>query len=185
MATESSSSGNKAWLRAAIALLVFIAIIALIVFLDPDNLYSWIKAFHIVAVIAWMAGMLYLPRLFIYHFDTRPGSESSELFKVMERRLLRIIMTPAMMLTWILGLTLVWKMLPPDGWLDWMRDNLWLLVKLSSVILLTGVHVYLSRAQRAFLDDERPLSQRRWRMINELPALLMIVIVLMVVLKPF
>lgn len=177
MAIETSPSGNKAWLRAAIALVVFVAVIALIVFLDPDNLYLWIKAFHIMAVIAWMAGLLYLPRLFVYHFDTPPGSESSELLKVMERRLLRIIMNPAMMLTWMLGLYLAWTVFRFQG--------VWLHVKLLSVVLLTGVHVYLGRAHRAFERDERPKSQRHWRIINELPALLMIVIVLMVVLKPF
>jgi putative membrane protein len=177
MATEVSSSGNKAWLRAAIALLVFIVIVALIVFLDPDNLYLWIKAFHIMAVIAWMAGLLYLPRLFVYHFETSRGSESSELFKVMERRLLGIIMTPAMMLAWMLGLYLAWTVFRFQGG--------WLHVKLLCVVLLTGVHVHLSRAHRAFLRDERPRSQRHWRIMNELPALLLIVIVLMVVLKPF
>jgi putative membrane protein len=177
MANEATSSGNKAWLRAAVALLVFVAIIALIVFLDPDDLYLWIKAFHIMAVIAWMAGLLYLPRLFVYHSGTEAGSESSELFKVMEGRLLKIIMNPAMMLTWLLGLYLAWTAFRFQGG--------WLHVKLLGVVLLTGVHVHFSRAQRAFLRDERPQSQRHWRIMNELPALLMIVIVLMVVLKPF
>jgi putative membrane protein len=177
MAVETSSSGNRAWLRAGVALVVFVAVIAAIVLLDPGNLYLWIKAFHIMAVIAWMAGLLYLPRLFVYHFATNPGSESSELFKVMERRLLKIIMMPAMMLTWLLGLYLAWTVFRFQGG--------WLHVKLASVVLLTGVHVHLSGAQRAFLNDERPRSQRHWRIMNELPALLMIVIVLMVVLKPF
>ena len=177
MAEEASSSGNKAWLRAGIALVVFVALVALIVILDPDNLYLWIKAFHVMAVIAWMAGLLYLPRLFIYHFATKPGSEASELFKVMERRLIKIIMTPAMMLAWMLGLYLAWTVFGFQGG--------WLHVKLLSVVLLTGVHVYLSRAHGAFSRDERPRSQRHWRIMNEVPALLMIVIVLMVVLKPF
>lgn len=175
--TGEPSSGNKAWLRAGIALGVFVAVIALVVRLDPDDLYLWIKAFHIMAVIAWMAGLLYLPRLFVYHFDTRPGSESSELFKVMEGRLLKIIMTPAMMLAWLLGLYMAWTVFGFHGG--------WLHIKLLSVALLTGIHVYLSRAHRAFAHDERPKSQRHWRMMNEVPALLMIVIVLMVVLKPF
>ena len=177
MTDQVSPSGSKAWLRAGIALGVFIAVVALVALLDPDNLYLWIKAFHVMAVIAWMAGLLYLPRLFVYHFETRPGSESSELFKVMEHRLLRIIMTPAMMLAWLLGLYLAWTAFGFHGG--------WLHVKLLSVVLLTGVHVYLSRAHRAFLRDERPKSQRHWRIMNEVPALLMIVIVLMVVLKPF
>lgn len=174
---DKTSAGNKAWLRAGTALCVFIAIIALIVAFDPDNLYLWIKAFHVMAVIAWMAGLLYLPRLFIYHFETEPGSQSSELFKVMERRLIKIIMSPAMMLAWLLGLYLAWTAFGFQGG--------WLHVKLLGVVVLTGMHVYFSRAYRAFSRDERPKSQRHWRIMNEVPALLMIVIVLMVVLKPF
>jgi putative membrane protein len=177
MARLSSPSGSKAWLRAGIALSVFVIVIALIAALDPDNLYLWIKAFHIMAVIAWMAGLLYLPRLFIYHFDTRPGSEASEMFKLMEGRLYRIIMTPAMMFAWLLGLYLAWTVFRFQGG--------WLHVKLLGVALLTAVHIYYGRSYRAFLADERPRSQRHWRIMNEVPALLMIVIVLMVVLKPF
>lgn len=177
MNSPASPSGSKAWIRAGTALSIFVIVIALILILDPDNLYLWIKAFHIVSVIAWMAGLLYLPRLFIYHFDVAPGSEASELFKVMEGRLLRIIMNPAMMLSWALGLYLAWTAFAFQGG--------WLHVKLLSVVLLTGVHVYYGRAWRAFQRDERPASQRHWRIANEAPALLMIVIVLMVVLKPF
>jgi len=177
MTIQAPASGSKAWVRAGTALSVFVIIIALIVILDPDNLFLWIKAFHVIAVISWMAGLLYLPRLFIYHFETKPGSESSELFKVMERRLLKIIMGPAMMLAWALGLYLAWDVFRFQGG--------WLHVKLLCVVLLTGVHVYYSRAHEAFIRDERPKSQRHWRIMNEVPAVLMIVIVLMVVLKPF
>ena len=177
MSVEQPSSGSRAWIRAATALSVFVIVIALIIILDPDNLYLWIKAFHIIAVIAWMSGLLYLPRLFIYHFATQPGSESSELFKMMEQRLLKIIMNPAMMLTWALGLYMAWHAFTFQGG--------WLHAKLLLVVLLTGVHVYYSRAQRAFLRDQRPKSQRHWRIMNEAPAVLMIAIVLMVVLKPF
>jgi putative membrane protein len=177
MASPIGTSGSRAWIRAATALSVFVIVVVLIVILDPDNLYLWIKAFHVIAVISWMAGLLYLPRLFIYHFDTSPGSESSELFKVMERRLLKIIMNPAMMLAWIFGLYLAWDAFRFQGG--------WLHVKLLSVVLLTAVHVYYSRAYRAFEREERPRSQRHWRIMNEAPALLMILIVLMVVLKPF
>lgn len=176
MAREMSS-GGRAWIRAATALAVFVAAIALIVALDPDNLYLWIKSFHISAVIAWMAGLLYLPRLFIYHFQTAVGSEASELFKVMEGRLLKIIMGPAMMLAWLLGLYLAWDVYGFRGG--------WLHAKLLCVVLITAVHVYYGRAYRAFLADGRPKSQRHWRIMNEAPALLMIIIVLMVVLKPF
>ena len=177
MAEETTSSGSRAWFRAGITVAVFVMIIVAIVVLDPDNLYLWIKAFHVVAVISWMAGMLYLPRLFVYHFATKAGSETSELFKVMERRLLKIIMGPAMMLTWVLGLYLAWDIFRFQGG--------WLHVKLLCVVLLTAVHVYYSRAHRAFVRDERPKTQRHWRIMNEAPALLLIVIVLMVVLKPF
>ena len=177
MNNQTSSSASKAWIRAGVALCLFVIALALVVIVDAENAYLWIKAFHIVAVIAWMAGLLYLPRLFIYHFETAPGSESSELFKVMERRLLKIIMGPAMMLTWVLGLYLAWYAFGFQGG--------WLHVKLLCVVLLTGVHVYYSRAFRAFLRDERPKNQRHWRIMNEAPALLMIIIVLMVVVKPF
>lgn len=177
MTGSPSPSGNRAWYRAATALFVFVLAILAISLLDPDNLYLWLKSFHIMAVIAWMAGLFYLPRLFIYHFETKAGSETSELFKTMEGRLFRIIMNPAMMLAWILGLYLAWDVFAFRGG--------WLHVKLFSVVLLTAVHVYYGRAYRAFLRDERPRSQRHWRIMNEAPALLMIVIVLMVVLKPF
>jgi putative membrane protein len=149
----------------------------LIALLDPDQAYEWIKAFHIMAIIAWMASLLYLPRLFIYHFQTQRGSEASELFKVMERRLYRIIMNPAMMLSWLAGLYMAWTVFGFHGG--------WLHLKLLSVVALTGVHIYFGRAVRAFHRDERPRSQRHWRILNEVPALLMIVIVIMVVLKPF
>ena len=140
-------------------------------------MYEWIKALHVIAVIAWMAGLFYLPRLFIYHWATTVGSEASELFKVMESRLYRIIMNPAMMIAWVLGLYLALE----AGWFS----QGWMHVKLAAVVVLTGAHVYFGRAVGAFGRDERPLSQRHWRMLNEVPTLLMMAIVLMVVLKPF
>jgi putative membrane protein len=177
MTVERGRSGSKAWLWAAIALGVFIAIVAGVVVADPERAQLWITAFHVMAVISWMAGLLYLPRLFIYHCDTRPGSESSELFKRMERRLYRVIMNPAMMLSWALGLYLAWSVYGfQPGWLH---------AKLAGVVALTGAHVYFGRAVAAFGRDERPGSQRRWRLLNEVPALLMIVIVVMVIVKPF
>lgn len=175
--SAAAPAGNRAWLRAAIALGVFVALIGAIGLADPDNLYLWIKSFHVIAIIAWMAGLLYLPRLFIYHFDTKPGSEASELFKTMERRLYRIIMTPAMMIAWVLGLYLAWEGFAFQGG--------WLHVKIFSVVLLTAAHVHFGRAQKRFAADERPGSQRNWRILNEVPALLMMLIVVMVVLKPF
>jgi putative membrane protein len=177
MSEQEDISGRKAPLRAGIAFGVFVLIVAAIYLADPDNLDLWMKAFHVMAVISWMAGLFYLPRLFIYHHQTKVGSESSELFKVMESRLYRAIMNPAMMIAWVLGLHLAWSSFAFHGG--------WLHIKLLMVVLLTGVHIHYGRALRAFARDERPRSQRYWRIMNEVPVFLMIVIVLMVVLKPF
>jgi putative membrane protein len=173
---NGTDAGAGSGLRAGIALGVFVAAAVAIYFLS-DNAYLWFKALHIMAVIAWMAGLFYLPRLFIYHHDKAPGSESSETFKVMEMRLYRFIMNPSMMIAWVFGLFIAWQ-----G--QWFTAG-WLHVKLLAVIALTVTHVYYGRAVGAFARDERPLTARHWRMLNEVPALLMIVIVLMAVLKPF
>jgi putative membrane protein len=139
--------------------------------------YEWLKALHIISVIAWMAGMLYLPRLFVYHCSAPVGSELSETFKVMERRLLRAIMNPAMIATWVLGLWLVWQ-----GGL--LRAS-WLHAKLVLVIAMSGVHGMLSRYRRDFAADQNRHSEKFYRILNEVPTLLMIAIVLLVVIKPF
>jgi putative membrane protein len=146
--------------------------------LTEHHLYEWIKAFHIIAVIAWMAGMLYLPRLFVYHVVTEPGSRQSETFKVMERRLLRAIINPAMVATWLLGLGLAFDQ-------GWFRPQHWLDAKLALVLVLSAVHGFFARWMKAFAADARPYSQKFFRIINEIPTLLMIGIVLLVVLKPF
>jgi protoporphyrinogen IX oxidase len=140
-------------------------------------MYEWLKAFHIIAVIAWMAGMLYLPRLFVYHCEADVGSIQSETFKVMERRLLRAIITPAMIATWVLGLWLAWQ----GGWFK----APWLHAKLLLVILMSGVHGMLSRYVKDFAADRRRKSQKFFRIINEIPTVLMILIVILVVVKPF
>ena len=140
-------------------------------------LYLWIKAFHIIAVISWMAGMLYLPRLFVYHCEAEAGSKQSETFKVMERRLLKAIINPAMIATWIFGLWLVWL----GGW----EKAGWLHAKLALVIVLSGLHGWLVSLWRAFAEDKNRHSQRFYRIINEVPAVMMVGIVLLVVLKPF
>ena len=140
-------------------------------------MYEWLKAFHIIAVIAWMAGMLYLPRLFVYHCAAEPGSVQSETFKVMERRLLRAIINPAMIATWLLGLWLVWL----GGWML----APWFHLKLALVIVMSGVHALLARYVRDFAADRNRHSQKFYRIINEVPTVLMIAIVLVVVLKPF
>jgi putative membrane protein len=138
--------------------------------------YEWIKAFHVIAVIAWMAGMLYLPRLFVYHCTAEPGSRQSETFKVMERRLLRAIVNPAMIAAWLLGLGLVYE----GGWVS----AHWLQTKFVLVLGLSGVHGLLARWVRDFAADRNAHTQRFYRILNEIPAVLMIVIVILVVVKP-
>jgi len=146
-------------------------------FLAPA--YPWVKALHLIAVIAWMAGLFYLPRLFIYHMQVPAGDSRSEIFKVMERRLLRAIMNPAMIATWLFGLALI---LTP-GVVDWTAG--WWHLKFTSVLLMTWFHMDLAKARKAFEADQRPRTERGWRMLNEVPTVLMIVIVLMVIAKPF
>ncbi len=140
-------------------------------------MYLWIKAFHIIAVVAWMAGMLYLPRLFVYHCEAEPGSKQSETFKVMERRLLRFIINPAMIATWALGLWLAWQGgLFTAGWLHW---------KIALVLALSGVHGLFARWVKDFATDKNRHSQKFYRITNEIPTVLLIFIVLLAVLKPF
>ena len=145
-------------------------------------MYEWIKAFHIIAVIAWMAGMLYLPRLFVYHCAAETGSVQSETFKVMERRLLRAIINPAMVATWVFGLWLAW--LGPDSRYGWFASG-WLWAKIILVLGLSAVHGLLARWRKDFAQDRNRHSQKFYRIINEVPTVLMILIVLLVVLKPF
>lgn len=140
-------------------------------------MYLWIKAFHIIAVISWMAGMLYLPRLFVYHASAQPHSEQSETFKVMEYRLITFIMTPAMGVTWVLGIVLVLQ-----G--RWFFAG-WFLAKLTLVIAMTLMHGLLSHWAADFRYDRNRHTQKYYRIINEIPTILMIVIVLLVSVKPF
>jgi protoporphyrinogen IX oxidase len=137
----------------------------------------WLKAFHIMAVVAWFAGLFYLPRLFVYHAGAKPGSELSETLKVMEHRLLTAIMTPAMAAVWILGLTLAyWEGAFSDGWLH---------AKLALVFLLSGFQGALSRWTNDFAADRNTRSAKFYRVANEVPTVFLILIVLLVVLKPF
>lgn len=137
----------------------------------------WIKALHVIAIISWMAGLLYLPRLFVYHAVEPVGSEASERFKVMERRLMAAIMRPAMAVAWLSGLWLAWSSFRFQGG--------WLHAKLLFVVLLSVHHEFQARWLRAFAGDQRPHSQRFFRIQNEVPTLLMIGIVVMVIVKPF
>lgn len=141
--------------------------------------YLWIKAFHIISVISWMAGMLYLPRLFVYHTEAEPGSQQSETFKVMERKLLRGIINPSMILAFVFGGLLL--LIP--GIVNWSDGWIW--VKLAMVLVLGGIHGELSRYRRDFEKDNNRKSQTFYRVINEVPAVLMIIIVIMVAVKPF
>ena len=163
--------------RAVIALIITVAAFAAISLLAGSAAYDWLKALHVIAIISWMAGMLYLPRLFIYHCDAEKGSQQSETFKVMEGRLLRVIMNPAMIVAWVLGLWLMWQ----AGF--WKSG--WMYAKLLSVLALSACHGYFSAAVRAFAEDRNTKPPRHWRLMNEVPTLLMIVIVVLVIVKPF
>lgn len=140
-------------------------------------LYDWLKALHVISVIAWMAGMLYLPRLYVYHCEATPGSKESETFKVMERRLLKAIINPAMGATWIFGVSI--------AWLGHHWDQPWFWAKVALVLGMQGAHGGLVHWQRAFAEDRNIHSQRFYRFVNEVPTLLMIGIVILVIVKPF
>lgn len=140
-------------------------------------MYLWIKAFHLVAVISWMAGLLYLPRLFVYHAASKPGSEQSETFKTMERRLLKFIMVPAMILTWLLGIVLVLE--------TQAFAATWLQIKFVLVIAMTLMHGLMAHWAAEFGFDRNRHSQKFYRIVNEIPTGLMILIVLLAVVKPF
>lgn len=145
--------------------------------LVSTELYLWLKAVHIIAVIAWMAGMLYLPRLFVYHCEVERGSPESERFKSMERRLMRAIINPSMIAVWVLGLTLaVVTHAYTQGWLQ---------LKFVLVLVLSGIHGFFATCLKAFARDENRRTQRFYRILNEVPAALMVLIVLLAVIKPF
>ena len=140
-------------------------------------MFLWLKALHVIAIISWMAGLLYLPRLFVYHSQTGLGTQQGETFKVMERRLYRYIMNPAMMVAWLTGLTLVWL----GGYIT----DAWLQAKLVLVVLMTIAHVHLGSLAQAFGRDKNSKSERYYRIINEVPTLIMIAVVILVIVKPF
>jgi protoporphyrinogen IX oxidase len=140
-------------------------------------LYLWLKAFHVIAVIAWMAGMLYLPRLFVYHSDAPKDSIQSETFKIMERRLLKAIINPAMAVTWVLGLYLVW-----DG--GWYTSG-WMHAKFALVLIMSGLHGVYVRRLKDFAADKNTKPAKYYRILNEVPTVLMIGIVILVIVKPF
>ena len=137
----------------------------------------WIKALHVISVIAWMAGLFYLPRLFVYHVDAPIGSQQSETFKVMERRLLKAIMNPALIAVWVTGLLTAYE--------EQAFTDHWLHLKLLLVVIMSGFHGFLSRYTRMFAADANKHSGRFYRIINEIPTVLMVVIVFLVIVKPF
>jgi protoporphyrinogen IX oxidase len=142
--------------------------------------YPWTKALHVLAVVSWMAGLLYLPRLFVYHAECAvPGSAMSDTFKLMERRLLRGIMLPASIATWLFGLALA---LTP-GVVSWNSDG-WIYIKLAAVLVLTWFHHWLGRRRKDFAADRNTVSGRTYRLMNELPTLALIVITVMVIVRP-
>lgn len=169
--------GMRAARKAASALVFFAIVGAGIMLAGPVEAYPWIKALHVIAIISWMAGMLYLPRLFIYHSDCDPSSQQAKTFAVMETRLMKVIMTPAMIVSWILGLYLAWQVFAFQGG--------WLHAKIAAVVALSGVHGYFAKAVKSFGRGEYVGTPRYWRMMNEAPTLLMILIVVLAVVKPF
>jgi protoporphyrinogen IX oxidase len=175
--TSNTNSTGQAMLRMSIGIVTLIVLTALLFFFASDSFYPWAKVIHVLAVISWMAGMLYLPRLLVYHADAEKGSVQSETFKVMERRLLRGIINPAMIVTWVFGLWLAWKGFGFHGG--------WLHAKIGAVLLLSAVHGYLAGAVRKFAEDRNEKPARHWRIVNEIPTLLMIAIVILVIVKPF
>jgi len=168
---------SQPMLRAGIALAITLALFVGLLLWNPSTLALWLKAFHVIAVIAWMAGMLYLPRLFVYHCEAEIGSKQSETFKVMERRLLRAIINPAMIATWVLGLWLAYDQ-------GYFRSG-WLHGKLLLVLILSAMHGVFSLWVRDFAADRNAHSQKFYRIVNEVPAVLMIGIVVLVIVKPF
>ena len=143
--------------------------------------YLWLKAVHVVAVMSWMAGLLYLPRLFVYHAGSAPGSDRAEMLSAMERRLLRIIMLPALAVTWLTGATLAWFL--ATGAI--VTGFGWLAVKIVAVIALSALHMRLAWHRRMFANGDNQHSEKYFRVINEAPTVLLIIIVVMVIVKPF
>ena len=161
-------------LRAAVIALV---VTALMIWIIQSDGYLWMKVLHIVAIISWMAGLLYLPRLFVYHCEAEVGSKQSETFKVMERRLLKAIMVPAMIASWAAGLWLGWELS--------LFGDLWFQLKLLLAVTLTWVHWFYANSVQEFAEDRNQRPQRFYRFMNEVPTLLMIGIVILVVVRPF
>ena len=172
----SAEEGRKAGWKAGLAIVGVIAAALAGMIINPPWLYGWMKVLHLVAVISWMVGLFYMPRLFVYHADSVIGGEADVTFRIMERRLLKVIMGPAMMVSWAVGLWLAY-----DGF---GFSGLWLWVKIAGVAGLTAFHVFLGKAVRDFAAGKNHRTARQWRMLNEIPTVLMILVIIMVVIKP-
>lgn len=171
------SDTRRRIIRTVASLAITAVLVAALLWWQPSWLYPWLKAVHVIAIIAWMAGILYLPRLFVYHCEAEAGSCQSETFKVMERRLLTVIINPSMVTAWALGLWLAW-----DG--GWFASP-WFHAKLVLVAAMSGLHGYYVRWVNDFGTDHNRHDQKFYRIINEVPTLLMIGIVVLVIVKPF
>lgn len=168
---------SKASRRASIAIFIFVGALLILFLNEPENIFLWVKSFHLIAVISWMAGLLYLPRLFINHIVAQDNPEQAMLFSNMEERLLKIIMTPAMIITWVLGLWMVYYIYEGAGY--------WLWIKLVLVFILSGVHGFFEKSARLFSENKNIHSDRFWRLFNEVPTVIMIFVVILVIVKPF
>lgn len=177
MASLAEPSALKQYGEHALALVILALVVAGLVYVLPAGAYLWMKALHVIAVIAWMAGLLYLPRLFVYHVDAEIGSVQSETFKVMERRLMKAIMTPAMIVSTITGF---WIAIAVHGF-----QGGWLHAKLVLIVVLFAMHGHLAASVRRFAGDNNLRSSRYWRFMNEVPTLAMIGIVVLVIVQPF
>ncbi|NJL08131.1 MAG: protoporphyrinogen oxidase HemJ [Methylacidiphilales bacterium] len=173
----AAMSTAKVVQRAVMALVITAALAGMLIYGASPTAVLWLKSLHIMAVIAWMAGMFYLPRLFVYHTTVPVGSQASETFKVMERKLLRYIMNPAMVVSWAIGLWLAWNIYHFEGG--------WLWAKIVAVVALSTAHGYFAMGVRHFAEDRNTRSERHWRIVNEVPTLLMVAIVIFVVVKGF
>ena len=158
------------------AIVIAAVIAALFIWIVPNGAYPWMKTLHVLAIISWMAGLLYLPRLFVYHCEAEPGTTQSETFKVMERRLFKGIMTPAMIASWSAGLWLAWD--------QNLFGEHWFQLKLALVVVLTWTHWFYANCLAEFAEDRNQRPQRFYRFMNEVPTLLMIGIVIMVIVRP-
>lgn len=176
MAASRAEVGTRVK-RTVVSLAITAAVLVASIYGIGPGVYDWVKSLHVIAVISWMAGMLYLPRLFVYHCGVAPGSEASETFKVMERKLLRYIINPAMVVSWVAGL---WIAIVVFGF-----QGGWLHAKLALVLGLSAAHGYFAKAVADFARDEGNRNHRHWRFMNEVPTLIMIAVVILVIVKPF